>query len=141
MKTIQAGSGTLEIGRQGENQAVRVMFSIRGLAEMYGPGEVQLIVQRPCDYCPYTVQLATDGDFAYWTVTSTDTANAGKGRCELHYYVGEAVVKSRTWMTHVAAAVIGPGPESVPAQRYPNSFEWGEIDESEIKTPYVWDTI
>lgn len=101
---------SLPIGRCGENLARKVVFDIRDLESLYGPGVAELIYQRPGDAAPYPVAVRRDGESVLWDLTSADTAVAGGyGRCELRWYVGDVLVKSRIWKTWVEPAMAPPG--------------------------------
>ena len=113
MTIIQAKSeNDLTLGRQGENLARQVVFDLSAWEAEYGPGTVELIHQRPGDTSPYPVAAVREGSTLVWTLTATDTAVASSygsdGHCELRYYVGEVLVKSRTWLTKVIRAMSTP---------------------------------
>ena len=109
---VKTGS-ILPLGKQGENMARKIQFDISRWISTFGPGTVQLLHQRRGDEAPYPVAVEQEGDCAVWTVTNADTAAAGTGRAELQYYVGDALVKSETWMTKVLPA-LGPASETPP---------------------------
>lgn len=109
---VKTGS-ILPLGKQGENLARNIQFDLTRWISTFGPGTVQLLHQRSGDEAPYPVAVEQDGDCAVWTVTNADTAAAGTGRAELQYYVGDALVKSETWMTKVLPA-LGPASETPP---------------------------
>lgn len=102
--------GATMIGRAGENRAVTVVFDcIDELRALYGPGTVQLIVQRSGDAAPYPAVVEADGHEARWIVGSADTASAGEGKCELQYYAADgALAKSMVFRTVVAPALGEP---------------------------------
>ena len=115
---------SLALGRQGENLARQVVFDVSGWETEYGLGVVELIAQRPGDEAPYPVVTARDGDSVVWTVTSADTLYPGdSGRCELRYYVGETLAKSRIWGTYVARAM------DTPSETAPPEPEKGWVDQ------------
>lgn len=128
MTIIQAKSeNDLTLGRQGENLARQVVFDLSAWEAEYGPGTVELIHQRPGDTSPYPVAAVREGGTLVWTLTATDTAVASSygsdGHCELRYYVGEVLVKSRTWMTKVIRAM------STPSETAPPEPEQGWVDQ------------
>ena len=50
MKIIEAiGSLPLIIGRQGENNATKIVFDLSALIKLYGTGTAQLLAQRSRD--------------------------------------------------------------------------------------------
>lgn len=124
MKQIYANNfTTLALGRQGENLARQVVFDIRELEEVYGPGTVWVIYQRPGDELPYPVSVQQEGTLATWTITAADTEMAGShGKCELRYYSGETLVKSKIWQTLVDTAL------STPSETVPPEPEQGWVD-------------
>lgn len=112
MVAIHAISGrTLALGREGENLARQVVFDISEWRASYGDGTVSLIAQRHGDAEPYPCNITVDGDTVTWPITAADTAQAGYGRCELRYSVGDVLVKSEMWRTFVADALGTPQPE------------------------------
>ena len=114
---------TIPLGRQGENLARQILFDVSGWESEYGPGSVELIAQRPGDETPYPVVTTRDGDSVVWSVTAADTLYPGdSGRCELRYYVGETLAKSRIWGTYVARAM------GTPSETTPPEPEKGWVD-------------
>lgn len=96
----------LRIGKTGENGAVRVVFPFAASWEAeYGAGAFSLLVQRPGDPAPYAVPLTREGDGVVWTVSDTDTAQAGRGKAELNFTVGSTLAKSITFDTLVTASL------------------------------------
>ena len=115
---------TIPLGRQGENLARQILFDVSGWESEYGPGSVELIAQRPGDEAPYPVVTTRDGDSVVWPVTAADTLYPGdSGRCELRYYVGETLAKSRIWETYVARAM------GTPSETTPPEPEKGWVDQ------------
>lgn len=106
---------SLPIGRCGENLARKVVFDIRDLESLYGSGTVEVIYQRPGDAQPYPLTVQREGTLVTWDVTSTDTEMSdGSGKCELRYYVGETLAKSKTWRTWVEPAMDTPSETAPP---------------------------
>ena len=115
---------TIPLGRQGENLARQILFDVSGWESEYGPGSVELMAQRPEDETPYPVVTTRDGDSVVWSVTAADTLYPGdSGRCELRYYVGETLAKSRIWGTYVARAM------DTPSETAPPEPEQGWVDQ------------
>ena len=111
---------SLELGRQGENLARQVVFDLSGWVAEYGAGRAELIVQRPGEKETYPAAIDQDGASVTWTLTAADTAlastiDAGNGHCELRWYVGELLVKSRIWRTWVNSAMDTPTAQTPPA--------------------------
>lgn len=99
------------LGREGEHKATQVIFNISGMIKKFGEGTVSLVAKRANDTVPYPCVVERSGNQVIWTVTSADTAQAGKGYCELRYVVGETVAKSDTYKTIVIDALDEPGDE------------------------------
>lgn len=115
MKQIQANSkNTLVLGRQGENLARQVVFDLSDWMSEYGQGLAELIAQRPGDTAPYPAAAVQEGRTLVWTLTAADVERPRGGCCELRYYVGEALVKSRIWQTYVEPAMDTPAGEAPP---------------------------
>lgn len=106
MIDVVPNAGVIALGKQGENQAVRVTLpNIRA-----GSGSILLLHQRAADQQPYPVPVAeTDGGII-WTVSSTDTAYPGRGQAELQWLGADgAVIKSVTYQTNIIRALTSPG--------------------------------
>ena len=97
----------IQLGRQGENLARRVLFDLTDWQALYGEGLAEMICQRPGEDTVYPVAITQDGPWAVWEITDTDTACPGGGHCELRYYVDETLAKSETWMTKITKAMEG----------------------------------
>ena len=114
---------TLSLGRQGENLARQIIFDVRDWESLYGPGTVEVIYQRPGDELPYPVAVQREGTLVTWTITATDTEMAGShGKCELRYYVGETLAKSKIWRTWVEPSL------STPSETAPPEPEQGWVE-------------
>ena len=99
----------LNIGKRGENLATCVVFDVSAWEKTYGSGVVQLIHRRNGDKAPYPCDIDADNGKAYWTVTNTDVAIAGRGHAELQYYVGDVLVKSATYATRTTQSMAAAG--------------------------------
>lgn len=106
MIDIVPNAGVIALGKQGENQAVRVTLpNIRA-----GAGSILLLHQRSDDQKPYPVPVVEADGGIIWTVSSTDTAYPGRGQAELQWLGADgAVVKSVTYQTNVIRALTSPG--------------------------------
>lgn len=106
MIDVVPNAGVIALGKQGENQAVRVTLpNIRA-----GSGSILLLHQRSDDQKPYPVPVVEADGGIIWTVSSTDTAYPGRGQAELQWLgVDGAVVKSVTYQTNVIRALTTPG--------------------------------
>ena len=106
---------TLALGRRGENLARKVVFDVSDWEAEYGHGVVELIAQRTGEEAPYPVAVRREDTFVLWDLTSADTAVAGSyGRCELRWYVGDILVKSKIWRTWVEPAMDTPSETAPP---------------------------
>lgn len=118
--TIYAKPGAvLTLGREGENNARRIVFDLRPWQDLYGPGAAQLLACRSGESEPYPVAITTEDSDVIWTVTAADTAIPGRyGAAELRYTVGDTLAKSETWTTVVLDALGEPSEEPPEPQKY-----------------------
>lgn len=116
MKTFFAGNKSiLPLGRQGEHLAQQIVFDLSDWIKVYGEGVAELLYQRPGDARPYIREIQQEGEAATWIITSWDTEiTTLSGHCELRWYVGETLVKSRMWTTNVIPALDTPSEETPP---------------------------
>jgi hypothetical protein len=84
----------IKLGHTGENEAVRVAFSLLPFKETFPDGVPSLLARRKGDASAYPVPLTIEADTAYWAVTRADTEKAGFGQCELQWLVGNTLAKS-----------------------------------------------
>ena len=106
MIDVVPNAGVIALGKQGENQAVRVTLpNIRA-----GAGSILLLHQRAADQQPYPVPVVEADGGIIWTVSSTDTAYPGRGQAELQWLGADgAVIKSVTYQTNIIRALTAPG--------------------------------
>lgn len=97
----------LMLGRQGENLARKVIFSVSGVRAEFGDGTFRLSAKRPGEADAYPATVTETGDTVVWALTGADTQNAGRGQCELTYYAGETRLKTWTYDTAVAKSLTG----------------------------------
>lgn len=117
MKTISVEQpGHLYLGMQGENGAQPIGFDVQAWEKKYGPGRVELLVQRYGDDAPYPMVLRREGSVVIWQVKQADTLYAGAGQAQLLYFVEGKVVKSRCFTTDVTRSLGGPSPDAPAAQ-------------------------
>lgn len=127
--------GPIKLGHTGENEAVRVAFSLLPFKEAFPGGVPALLVRRKGDAAAYPVTLAVEGDTAYWTVTSADTEKAGFGQCELQWYLGDTLAKSDKFDFLVAQALeAGAEPPDEPSKRWFEALEEKIGDLSKLTT-------
>lgn len=132
MRIIQADvnwGSPLSIGRQNENLATRVAFPVQAWRETFGAdGSFALLAQRHGEGAPYPVVITEDESAVYWDVTNVDTAIAGTGHCELHYYVGDTLAKSQIWSTQVRASLGAAGEAPEPCANWIEEMETKAAD-------------
>lgn len=97
----------LMLGRQGENLARKVIFSVSGVRAEFGDGAFRLSAKRPGEADAYPATVTETGDTVVWALTGADTQNAGRGQCELAYYAGETRLKTWTYDTAIAKSLTG----------------------------------
>lgn len=95
----------IKLGHTGENEAVRVAFSLLPFKETLPDGVPSLLARRKGDASAYPVPLTIEADTAYWDVTRADTEKAGFGQCELQWIVGNTLAKSDKFDFFVAKAL------------------------------------
>ena len=126
MREIIADSRMMHIGKNGEGDALRVVFQVVAEWEaLYGAGGVwTLNVQRNGDALAYAAQDFTIEDgAALWVVTDADAAVVGEGRCELTYKIGGTVAKSRTYAFRVDLSLTGGGDVPDPVKGWQETLE------------------
>ena len=119
MRTVYAQKNKkIILGRQGEDRAVRVVWPgiVSDWSSLYGDGSFQLSVRRFGDENAYPVAVEVNGDDVCFTVTSTETAIAGNGKCELTYIANGSIAKSSTWETVVLNSFTGQAPSEPPEE-------------------------
>lgn len=122
---------TIKLGHTGENDAVRVAFSLLPFQQTFPGGHPALLVKRPKDAEAYPVTLEVDGSTAYWTVTDADTETAGFGQAELQWYLGDTLAKSDKFdFTVIQALTAGSEPPDAPTKRWFDALraEVGDLD-------------
>ena len=115
MRTVVVRNGArILLGKQGENKAVRVVWSgiVEQYTKLYGDGRFELVVVQKGQAYPAVVRVA--GTDLVWDVLSADVATMGAGSLELIYYVGDTVAKSQTWETFVVASKSAEGTTEPP---------------------------
>ena len=115
---------TIKLGHTGENDAVRVAFSLVPFQQTFPGGRPTLLVKRPKDAEAYPATLEVDGATAYWTVSDTDTETAGFGQAELQWYLGDVLAKSDKFdFTVIQALTAGSEPPDAPTKRWFDAIE------------------
>ena len=125
----------IPLGRTGENEAVRVAFTLAPFEEVFPGGAPALLVKRKGDAAAYPVTLTVEGLTAYWTVTSADTDKAGFGQCELQWYLGDTLAKSNKFDFIVIPALdAGAEPPDEPSKRWFDAIQAQIGDLSKLTT-------
>lgn len=104
----------IPLGKQGENNAVRVVWPViaEKYAKLYGDGRFELVVVQKGKAYPAVVNV--EGADLVWDVHTADVATAEVGSLELIYYVGDTIAKSQTWETVVVASKSAEGTTDPP---------------------------
>lgn len=127
----------IPIGKQGENNAVRVVWPMiaEKYAKLYGDGRFELVVVQKGKAYPAVVNV--DGADLVWDVRAADVATAEVGSLELIYYVGDTIAKSQTWETVVIASKSADGmtePPEDPARAWFDAIKRQIGDLSKLTT-------
>ena len=125
----------IPLGRTGENEAVRVTFTLAPFEEVFPGGTPALLVKRNGDSAAYPVTLTVEGLTAYWTVTSADTDKSGFGQCELQWHLGDTLAKSNKFDFIVVPALeAGAEPPDEPSKRWFDAIQAQIGDLSKLTT-------
>lgn len=111
---VPSSARVIPLGRQGENEALQIVFDLWQFIDTYGAGTATLVHMRSGDSAPYICNTVQDGGTLTWTITNVDTAFAGPGKCELRWVVGETLAKSIIYATTVDPSITGA--EEIPSQ-------------------------
>lgn len=135
MDILASFTRNIKLGHTGENEAVRVAFSLVPFKEEFPGGRPALLVKPPKGGNAYPVALTSEGDTAYWTVTAADTAVAGFGQCELQWYAGDTLAKSDKFDFIVVPALeAGAEPPDEPSKRWFDAIQAQIGDLSKLTT-------
>lgn len=103
-----AFSGSLQLGRQGENGVTEITFLCAGYAKMYGDGFAEAVHRTP-DGTTYPVNIEQDENSRVsWLISDGDTATAGTGQLELRWMVNGNLAKSKIFSTIIKSALTIP---------------------------------
>lgn len=103
-----AFSGSLQLGRQGENGVTEITFLCAGYAKMYGDGFAEAVHRTP-DGTTYPVNTEQDENSRVsWLISDGDTATAGTGQLELRWMVNGNLAKSKIFSTIIKSALTAP---------------------------------
>lgn len=112
MKTITInalteGKKLLPLGRQGENEALQIVFNVSQLIADYGEGTAVLVAQRSQDVAPYAIVTTQSDKTVTWTISSTDTLYQGVGKANLMWNVNNTIAKTIDFDTYVFPSISG----------------------------------
>lgn len=112
MKTITInalteGKKLLPLGRQGENEALQIVFNVSELIADYGEGTAVLVAQRSQDVAPYAIVTTQSDKTVTWTISSTDTLYQGVGKANLMWNVNNTIAKTIDFDTYVFPSISG----------------------------------
>lgn len=103
-----AFSGSLQLGRQGENGVTEITFLCAGYAKIYGDGFAEAVHRTP-DGTTYPVNIEQDeNNRVSWLISDGDTATAGTGQLELRWMVNGNLAKSKIFSTIIKSALTAP---------------------------------
>ena len=123
MKIVEANEhDVLELGYAGERNRTSVRFYYGDLAEEFPGGAVLVQVKRPGELTKYDLTVASDGEYAIWTVNEYDCAVKGFGECQLIYATRTGIAKRKVWKTHIDRSIEGSN-ASIPP-------DWEDIEAS-----------
>lgn len=123
MKSISANCAeALPLGRLGENEYTEVTFDVSAWLTEYPNAEIKLYNRRPTEQASYAIDLTVTGGVAKWTVTSTELAIKGDGKCQLALIDGDTIAKSIIFETVVFDALDGGGDVPEPMEDWQQIF-------------------
>lgn len=107
INTVYEGKRLLPLGRQGENEALQIVFDVSQLIADYGEGTAVLVAQRSQDVAPYTIVTTQSDKTVTWTISSTDTLYQGVGKANLMWNVNNTIAKTIDFDTYVFPSISG----------------------------------
>lgn len=99
----------IPLGRKGEKSIKCFDFDCSYLAEKYGAGTAMLVAKRSQDIDAYPIGATQANNIVSWVVSNADTAYVGQGKCELFWYVDNALAKSVVFGTWTEPDIGGVG--------------------------------
>ena len=118
----------IPIWYQGENNASVVEINLAPLISKFGDGTAQALFRRPSDTDPYPIVLQRQDDTAVWTVSEGDTAQAGYGRLQVSWYVGDTTALSKIFTVLVQKSLTSGKNPPNPAQPWVNEVLQAAVD-------------
>ncbi len=107
LNAISNGTRLLPLGRQGENEALKIIFDVSRLIAEYGEGVAVVTHMRNKDTAPYVKVTERDGVNVTWNVNNTDTLFNGSGKANLMWNVNGVTVKTIDFDTYVFPSISG----------------------------------
>jgi len=101
-------SGMIPIGKQGENEALAIVFDVSRYLALWPNATVSLAVVPP-QGDPYPATVSTVDGKPAWIVTSSDTYYPGMGKVELRVLDDGMVKKSATFQTNILESFTAEG--------------------------------
>ena len=111
----------IPFGRAGENDYTEIAFDISEWQNEYVIGSLILMIQRPHETEAYPTSVYIDGQFAVHTLTDTDLAFAGSGKCQLQMISGAVIAKTKVFRTNCEISLVSG---NIPAPVA--SIAWGQ---------------
>jgi hypothetical protein len=107
LNAISNGTRLLPLGRQGENEALKIIFDVSRLIAEYGEGVAVVTHMRSKDTAPYVKVTERDGVNVTWNINDTDTLFDGSGKANLMWNVNGVTVKTIDFDTYVFPSISG----------------------------------
>lgn len=107
LNAISSGTRLVPLGKQGENEALKIIFDVSRLIAEYGEGVAVVTHMRSKDTAPYVKVTERDGVNVTWNVNDTDTLFEGSGKANLMWNVNGVTVKTIDFDTYVFPSISG----------------------------------
>lgn len=107
LNAITNGTRLLPLGRQGENEALKIIFDVSRLIAEYGEGVAVVTHMRSKDTAPYVKVAERDGANVTWIIDDVDTLFDGRGKANLMWNANGVVVKTIDFDTYVFPSISG----------------------------------
>lgn len=116
LKADEFGQSVLNLGRQGEDNAVRVLVDIGEYLKQDAGAQAALSAETPGGYV-YPVIAAMSGTTLTWNIGESDVAEAGSGQVQLTITGTDGeVLKFATAKTRIEKSVTGSGEPPAPVE-------------------------
>lgn len=110
-------TGALNLGFVGENEHTQYRINCASVFTEYPNAVASMLVKSPSGVV-YPKTITTDGSVIVWTVTESDTAEAGSGQIQLTFTESGAIVKTVIAATSVNDSLVGDDPPPEPIQTW-----------------------